>query len=544
MDEYPASGYGVYETTTCLKNEFTSKMKEVEQIFKKLADVTKSHDQTKQELRTTLCKTCRKTSYSIFKSPLKSFADNGCQTTYPLLHTGSFSDDRRDLIMNSGVNTSRTGETIEKIQNLIDELQKENKSLKQDLRTRDIVIISLREEKEEQTLKIEKLTEENKCAEKSLQELRALLKQAENRTLPDTQDHSSNKQSQLIDRLQQEKSILEQNIDQLNVQVGNLKAELKMKRTENELLLSKKVALPGLLDKQWRFEPRFDKEYLQSVQREIEHYWPLRDQGVTEDTLQHVNILFIGPVGAGKSSFINTVDSSLRGHVTVTAGAGNRHQSFTSAMRKYTMNASDNRRQLMFQLCDCRGLQDGVDITQDIESILEGHIPNNYVINPASPLKENMHGYNKHPGLEHKIHCVVYVLDAEKHSDHADIHTPFTTEDVRNQIINIQTHVDKKGIPQLILLNKVDIVCESTMQTTSDVYRSSLIRQRCIDAAEFLGLPPMTVLPMRNYFMETSTTDDIGILALYNTRQMLREADTFLRVNHLEELRANKYEPL
>ncbi|XP_069116497.1 interferon-induced protein 44-like [Argopecten irradians] len=216
---------------------------------------------------------------------------------------------------------------------------------------------------------------------------------------------------------------------------------------------------------------------------------------------------------------------------------------FDRGVRKYPIYASDNRRQLMFQLCDCRGLEDGVDITQDIESILEGHIHNNYVINPASPLKENMHGYNQHPGLEDKIHCVVYILEAEKHSDHADIHTPFTTEDVRNQIENIQTRVEQKGIPQLILLNKVDIVCESTMLTTSDVYRSSLIRQRCIDAAEFLGLSPMTVLPMRNYYMETSTTDDIGILALFNIRQMLRVSDTFLPVNYLQELRSDKYEP-
>ncbi|XP_069109083.1 uncharacterized protein, partial [Argopecten irradians] len=131
------------------------------------------------------------------------------------------------------------------------------------------------------------LQQEQDANQKTLDHKTLALKEMEkaNARLKTALDQSSNKQSHLIDRLQQEKSILEQNIDQLSVQVGNLKAELKMKRTENELLLSKKVAIPELLDKQWRFEPRFDKEYLQSVQREIEHYWPLRDQGVTEDTL-------------------------------------------------------------------------------------------------------------------------------------------------------------------------------------------------------------------------------------------------------------------
>ncbi|XP_069116495.1 interferon-induced protein 44-like [Argopecten irradians] len=344
--------------------------------------------------------------------------------------------------------------------------------------------------------------------------------------------------SQLMD-IQYEKLNIQRDLEELTKKSEQTERQLLKAKEDIQNLTETLIKKPKLLDGQWRLEPRFDREYHQRVQGEIEYHWPLKHMGVAEDTLQHVNILFIGPVG-GKSSFINTVDSSLRGHVTATASAGNRDQSFTSAVRKYPIYASDNRRQLKIQLCDCRGLEDGVDITQDIKSILEGHILNNYVINTASPLKENMHAYNKHPGLEDKIHCVVYVLDAEKHSDHADIHTPFTTEDVRSQIENIQAHVDQKGIPQLILLNKVDIVCESTMQTTSDVYRSSLIRQRCIDAAEFLGLPPMTVLPMRNYYMETSTTDDIGILALYNIRQMLREADTFLRVNHLEELRTAK----
>ncbi|XP_060081584.1 interferon-induced protein 44-like [Ylistrum balloti] len=306
------------------------------------------------------------------------------------------------------------------------------------------------------------------------------------------------------------------------------------------MVYSVKDASEQLMEIPWRPEPRFDKEYLNDLMDEVEGYWPLKDMGVNENALQNVNILFIGPIGAGKSSFLNSVESVFRGHVTMSASAGSRTKSVTSAYRQYPITASDNRQYLRFQLCDCRGLDDGNNITKDIEAILEGHMPDNYTFNISNPLTSTTHGFRKDPKLKDKIHCVVYVLDAEKYS--ADLDISFVTADVRDQIKDIQDMVDQKGIPQLILLNKVDNACTLTKQNAANVYKSEKILMKCKDAGNCLGLPPMTVMPMKNYYMEPSTTDDISILALYNIRQMLRAADTFLRVNHLDELRSDKYE--
>ncbi|OWF38231.1 interferon-induced protein 44-like isoform X2 [Mizuhopecten yessoensis] len=296
----------------------------------------------------------------------------------------------------------------------------------------------------------------------------------------------------------------------------------------------------SLMELQWRSEPKFDKEYLRDLMEEVESYWPLKEMGVSDDALQNVNILLIGPIGAGKSSFLNSVESAFRGHVTMSASAGSRTKSVTSAYRQYPITASDNRHYLRFQLCDCRGLDDGNNMNKDIETILEGHMPDNYTFNISNPMTASTPGYRKDPEMKDQIHCVVYVLDAEKYS--ADFEMSFVTDDVRDQIKDIQEMVDQKGIPQLILLNKVDIACPSTKQDISNVYRSETILQKCMDAGNCLGLPPMAVLPMKNYYMEPSNVDEISILALYNIRQMLRAADTFLRVNHLDELRSDKYE--
>ena len=42
------------------------------------------------------------------------------------------------------------------------------------------------------------------------------------------------------------------------------------------------------------------------------------------------NILILGPAGAGKSSFFNTIASVFRGHVTGQASSGNAEHSITS----------------------------------------------------------------------------------------------------------------------------------------------------------------------------------------------------------------------
>lgn len=295
-----------------------------------------------------------------------------------------------------------------------------------------------------------------------------------------------------------------------------------------------------LMEVQWRGEPMFDKQYMNKLMAEVENYSPLKAMGVSEDALQHVNILFLGPIGAGKSSFLNCVESVFRGYVSMSASAGSRGKSVTSMYRQYPFTASDNRNYLKFQLCDCRGLENGFNLGKDIEAILDGHAPNNYIFNSSSPLNSKTHGYINDPKLKDKIHCVVYVLDAEKYS--LDLDVSFISEEVKEQITDIQDKVDQRGIPQLILLNKIDNACPLTKVDTSAVYRSVLIQERCFHAANCLGLPPLTVLPMKNYFMELSNTDVISTLALYNVRQMLRSADTYLRVNHLEELRGDRYE--
>ncbi|KAL0160278.1 hypothetical protein M9458_044003 [Cirrhinus mrigala] len=116
-------------------------------------------------------------------------------------------------------------------------------------------------------------------------------------------------------------------------------------------------------------------------------------------SVSQVRILMIGPVGAGKSSFFNSINSIFTGHVTTKA-------ILTVQFRTYPVNDGREGKPLPFVLCDTMGLEEqsgaGLDI-EDISSILQGHIPDRYKQKASRPAS-----------LQEKIHCVVYVIDATK----------------------------------------------------------------------------------------------------------------------------------
>ncbi|XP_038571406.1 interferon-induced protein 44-like isoform X2 [Micropterus salmoides] len=155
----------------------------------------------------------------------------------------------------------------------------------------------------------------------------------------------------------------------------------------------------------WKSEKR--KELMENIMS----YKP------TVSSVSQVRVLLIGPVGAGKSSFFNSINSVFRGHVTSQAIAGCSTTSLTTQFRTYSLKAGREGKPLPILLCDTMGLEEstgaGLDI-DDISNILKGHLPDRYQFNPSAPLHSDVQGYRKSPGLKDKIHCVAYVIDACK----------------------------------------------------------------------------------------------------------------------------------
>ncbi|XP_032426946.1 interferon-induced protein 44-like [Xiphophorus hellerii] len=242
----------------------------------------------------------------------------------------------------------------------------------------------------------------------------------------------------------------------------------------------------------------------------------------TVSSVPQARVLLIGQVGAGKSSFFNSINSVFRGHVTSQAIAGSSSTSLTTQFRSYSVKAGREGKPLPIILCDTMGLEDnkgaGLDV-EDISSILKGHMPNCYQFNPAAPLHAESHGFRKSPAVKDKIHCVTYVIDASKVS----IMPPKLEEKMEV----IRRKVNLLGIPQLVLLTKVDEACPLVKDDLRNIYKSGYIKDLMQDVSVRVGVPLSCVIPVKNYSGELELDLNCDILLLSAVVQMLRFVDNY-----------------
>uniref|UniRef100_A0A3B3DVB7 G domain-containing protein n=1 Tax=Oryzias melastigma TaxID=30732 RepID=A0A3B3DVB7_ORYME len=234
----------------------------------------------------------------------------------------------------------------------------------------------------------------------------------------------------------------------------------------------------------------------------IQFYKPL-NSSVTQ-----ARVLLVGPVGVGKSSFFNSINSVFRGHVTSQAISGSSSTSLTTQFRTFSVKAGREGKPLPLILCDTMGLEEGVGagpVIDDISNILKGHLPDRYQFNPTGPLQSEAHGFCKSPDLKDKIHCVTYVLDASKIS--------IMSTKIEEKLKAIRRTVNLM-IPQLLLLTKVDEACALVREDVRNVYRSGYIKE--------LGVPLSCIIPVKNYSEELELDTNTDILLLSAVVQMLR----------------------
>ncbi|KAK2835318.1 hypothetical protein Q5P01_015802 [Channa striata] len=275
-------------------------------------------------------------------------------------------------------------------------------------------------------------------------------------------------------------------------------------------------------EKPWRtmvWEAGKRKELMDS----IKNYKP------TYSSVSQARILLLGPVGAGKSSFFNSINSVFRGHVTSQAIAGSSTQSLTTQFQTYSLKDGREGKLLPVALCDTMGLEErtgsGLDV-EDISSILKGHVPNGYQFNPRAPLHSETPGYQVSPQLKDKIHCVTYVLDACK--------VPIMSAKLQEKFDAIRKKINLMGIPQLILLTKIDEACALVKEDVTTVYKSEYIKEMMQEAANRLGTPLFCVVPVKNYSEDFELDMNCDILLLTAVKQMLRFVDNYFdNISHL-----------
>ncbi|XP_076151292.1 interferon-induced protein 44-like [Alosa pseudoharengus] len=248
------------------------------------------------------------------------------------------------------------------------------------------------------------------------------------------------------------------------------------------------------------------------------------------NSVDQARILLVGQVGAGKSSFFNSVNSVFKGHVTSQANTGTAGTSLTTQFRTYSIRGGNSKKPLPIVLCDTMGLEEGLNAGLDIEdftSILKGHVQDRYQFNPSMPLQEEAPGFHKSFTLKDKIHCVVYVIDTAK--------VKLLPARMIEKFSAFRRKTNQLGIPQLVLMTKVDEACPLVAEDLKNVYCSQNIEAMMREVAAQLGVSMSAVIPVKNYSQELELDLHTDILLLNSVVQMLRVAEGYFDDLFLDE---------
>ncbi|XP_071354053.1 interferon-induced protein 44-like isoform X2 [Trachinotus anak] len=281
--------------------------------------------------------------------------------------------------------------------------------------------------------------------------------------------------------------------------------------------------LGDLLPKPWR-KIQWTAERRQQLMKVIQNYKSCIK------TVHEARVLLVGPVGAGKSSFFNSINSAFRGNMTSQAIAGTAGQSVTTQFRTYTIKAGKGGEVVPLILCDTMGLEENADVGLDIEdlvNIYKGHVKDRYQFSPSAPLLESAPGFKKHVTINDMIHCVVYVVDTCKVS--------LLTQKMLDKFATIRKKTNQLGIPQILLMTKVDEACPLVAEDLKNVYSSVYIQRKARELSESLGIPLSCVLPVKNYSEELELDQDTDILLFSAVEQMLNFADSFFENQDIDD---------
>ncbi|RXN04900.1 interferon-induced 44-like protein [Labeo rohita] len=198
----------------------------------------------------------------------------------------------------------------------------------------------------------------------------------------------------------------------------------------------------------------------------------LKELELSDANVQYVRILLTGQIGAGKSSFINTVNSAFQGRITSEALAdADTGTSFTKTFNPVISSKKE----------DCRSK----------------------------------------PSTEDLTYCLVYVIAADKVS--------MMEKSVIQKMRDIRQKASDLEIPQAIIMTKVDEICPLVRKDLRKIYTSKKIKEKMQQCSNSVGVPMSHIFPVKNYHEEIDTNDDMDVLILRALTQIVQIADDLLK---------------
>ncbi|XP_062566156.1 uncharacterized protein LOC134228513 [Saccostrea cucullata] len=299
-----------------------------------------------------------------------------------------------------------------------------------------------------------------------------------------------------------------------------LEIKIKMKE-ENSMLSEPFIPLPGE-------SKRLDEKVKNYFLHEIQGLEALPEE------CKFVNILLVGPTGAGKSSFVNTSATALEQKGRLIHVANTRTSAAESATKKLSpeilkIKGDSN---LTVRMFDCRGLSLADQETigkNEMELIIEGHIKQYSSITDGGSMTETEDVYIKNPKIKDEMHCIVYVVNASRDEE-------FLNDDIKKEIKGLLDKQTPTNKPQFILLTNMDKVVPK--KDVENLFRYRCVRRACNNASKITQITPGYILPTANY-TQPGPTNVMDALCLLNLFRIVSSAHDYVNRRIIEEKEKN-----
>ncbi|XP_036419341.1 interferon-induced protein 44-like isoform X2 [Colossoma macropomum] len=240
--------------------------------------------------------------------------------------------------------------------------------------------------------------------------------------------------------------------------------------------------------------------------------------------VSQVRILLCGPVGSGKSSFINSVNTVLQGRNTTDALADSiGGVSFTVKFKTYKLKKDRAGSFFPFVFNDTMGMEAEISHgiqTNDLISILQGHVQEGYTFNPLTELTDEKREYDQTPSLDGKVHCLVSILPADKIS--------MMPQSVICEMRKVREKARDLEIPQVVIMTRVDLICKLVSKDLKMIYRSKKIKDKIEECSNRLGVTKNYIFPVKMYSEEITTNSNVDILILMAMTNIVNFANDFV----------------
>jgi len=239
------------------------------------------------------------------------------------------------------------------------------------------------------------------------------------------------------------------------------------------------------------------------------------------DMADKYNILCIGQVSSGKSSFFNTANCAITDRFLEIAEVRGGVAASASFTREYRMRELKNIR-----LFDTMGFHDYFGITQEhVRKMLNGQIPDAYKFSGKEPIDREEQAANEIKMKNHvdedkyRIHVVAFVLNG----------LDFATMEKENILFLKQANetCNKAGCTVLAIVTHLDKVSEKVAQNILDAKRSKRVQAIFKQIHDLIGINMMWMLPIVNYTNTRESDWHKNLLALEALDAFVARADGY-----------------